>query len=645
MEDWEGFADYHNHFLLMIYIWEAIKTVTTKVLAWDLLADYQLLDCLLLGRTRTFGHQNRIGPTFLLIFRIMFFIYRFYLTKIRPGEFRFPVLEFVLQERSVVIANELAAHHGEPSHCETVPSMQADVYLLHEANRHRFARQKRGPMNGGSLLSQLLVAPSRARPYLTSGKARRSAESHRRPDRSNERSKLFQIRNPFEAQADASQADGSVQRWILRPNRTSKSWFRLQRFAIWTCCISIYSISINIMVAIFITVASIITPMGFEIHYQTCVRYLKRVQAREWAARNLSLGQEHELSYAGMYMAFNKTLACDMDIMDTPIVQFWHDDPNLVQANAYSLARIAFDVIDNVIFYFDFTLYFLAQSYLLFMVSYDLILNSNEIRRQLLAMNKRLRGHTPCGPAADPGRPLLPLSSNSASDLEHDLASTSSYLSFRREREPSSGLAPAWGATSGGKTTAPAGWEPAGRVGQDRRLVGDISTLQTTLIDHFKLVRTYNAFVSPYFFLLLLTLGAISITYIVHIFTIRSGAITLEFLFTQLSSLVMVIYLLSLSSLAHLYSARLHPLVASTMALDNTNSLTKLRWVTIMKHFHPKPMFCFTLVHKTEISLLFCLKLISWVFTSILVLASYLHVYQTKTGKSASKGPQNLMPW
>jgi hypothetical protein len=90
--------------------------------------------------------------------------------------------------------------------------------------------------------------------------------------------------------------------------------------------------------------------------------------------------------------------------------------------------------------------------------------------------------------------------------------------------------------------------------------------------------------------------------------TLRSRAIETEFVIAEISVTLLSLVLLSMAALVRSQNVQMYPIITQIMAKDSIDSLTKTRWLTIVQHYYPRSLYCFTLFDISEISWLYCLK-------------------------------------
>jgi hypothetical protein len=140
------------------------------------------------------------------------------------------------------------------------------------------------------------------------------------------------------------------------------------------------------------------------------------------------------------------------------------------------------------------------------------------------------------------------------------------------------------------------------------QLAERVARLQATLVDHFELIKSYNPFISYVLAIVIFIWMTYTIMLCIWMGSTSSRSIMLEFVAFELYAAAYLMPLLGVTSLTTSQNRRLYPLIASVMALDDTNPDEKARWWTIISYYYPKPMFCFTLFNSIQISWLFSLK-------------------------------------
>lgn len=216
------------------------------------------------------------------------------------------------------------------------------------------------------------------------------------------------------------------------------------------------------------------------------------------------------------------------------------------QFNLYQLVRLTADIVENCFIYTEFTLCFLGHLHILTINSVDILQNAQKIRSLLIGLIER---------------PLV-----------------------RQISWPDR-----------------FGWEPA----QDRR---DLAECQAILVDHFRLIMAHNSYAS--FFYVFLFAGWLLYTVVICVWMaqVQSRAVEFEFVMVELAcSLLCISYFVS-SNLVHSSSFHLYALITKLMAADSPNSVTKLRWLTILMYYFPRSLCCVSIFGYFRISWFFSLK-------------------------------------
>lgn len=360
---------------------------------------------------------------------------------------------------------------------------------------------------------------------------------------------------------------------ILRPNRSAECWLKMDQlnralffglatsFLVW-CALLTFAIG-----------GSIFTGTGFELAYSSCARWLRDQQKVDKAA------------FAYIYRTPLR-LADELPFEKLPTVI----SIELPAATAYNLVRIVVDLAENYLIYVEFTWAVWSTFYLVICSSIDVINNAEQIKPMLSAAINRFNGQRSVK--------ITPLSVVPTAFNKRKQAKLR-----KTKRQPSNLSRPPE--------------TPSVEAEGEQRLAIVVEHLQAVLVDHFELIRSYNTFVS---YILNLPIGCwISYTLIICIWMSRIKHLTLEteFKMAQIGALFCTFSVMSSAVIVRSHNRALYPLIASLMALDDLevqkfpssmNSITKYRWITIMKYYAPKPTFCFTLFNSTQVSWLFCLK-------------------------------------
>lgn len=237
------------------------------------------------------------------------------------------------------------------------------------------------------------------------------------------------------------------------------------------------------------------------------------------------------------------------------------------QFNFYHLLRVSLDLIENLVIYLDVVAAFSANTTLAVMISADVRHYSYQISirlKQAIAQNK---SHT-----------LYELSKSNS------------------------------------------------RIWVDDSKLTD---LQATIIDNFHSVQFYDRFVSFY------------VTFCVSVWIVYSVLVSswmlapvrfadtakFEWYFVHAVSTVYVLVIIGSFAQVRIACKNLYPLISTVAALDGDHFDRKNRWLTIMKHYNPKPLYCFTMFKSSEVSWMFLFKLFAWMFSALLVASNFFIVY------------------
>lgn len=571
-------------FLLIKYLFIDSFSFKGKL---SFLADYYYLDCLLIGRFRFVGRTNRMSGEILLVFVIMFSVYRFICLLFVPQHFKFVSIEFLLYDYEDVLMNEIKSeslaatpslspmpgYHQEFSSLRTMPSyLRAHERVVADCNNQTIAF----------------------------GKATKYKINQEFPlglDGANKLA-LFYLREHFDANVQ--------ERLILRPNRSAESWLKLNEC---TCLLSIGAVCtiVGWLLLMYYTLGgSVLTNLGFELSYPTCVTWLRDCQLEQANATNPATGATSNLN-----CSTPKSSLFDLTtIYQTPRV-LGHERPldqipsvipleGIQQMGWYNLARLLADLVENHLVYIEFIDNFVCLVYVNSINSFDVILNARQIKRRLEQLIHSLEQRQ-----------------------SHQRASYRTYDSTITITGPMVRAANSARWRAGG----PAESMPTIQD-HDVETLEQIDKIQAILTDHFELVKSYNAFISFFTTIYLLCWLLATMTVCSWMATIksRSTGIEKEFAMAEIGGTMVAFFLTVPFAITKSENTRLYPLISRAMALDLSDPTKKHRWSTIIKHFYPRPLYCFAIFGSSEISWLFCLKLVSWVMSAFVVMANFFYM-------------------
>ena len=538
---------------LALYLLSIIKTCAVKLLGLGLLGERPLLDCLLVGRFRYYGRTSDISALLLLIFGGSFLFYRFVMCSLRPN-FRFSCVEFMLHSSEQVHSVERAsvrARRGEASE----PAQEAN-----------FGRKDKSAELGLHSCDP-----------------------------------VFFLKNPF--------ATSAHDRWILRPNRSLVSHKYLNRFASLMClqCCAIYLLWFYL--TFYLLAGTIMTNLGFELAYPKCVHWLLGLEGPEGEHYRRLI---YAPSQAGLHLAWlNKTIARqEMSLDQLPFVlPLIEADQQSVAESWYNFARISGDLGENLFWYYEFLGYYMGLSFLVLVLSIDVARNASKITQILEEILHQLRLVEPRRlSSGDQGAGHLWSSPKLLQgNLEHQEKSEQRFC-FNGPKMYQTILA-----------------DPAERYAEHLRkssLANKITRAQAMLMDHFILINQYNDYVSFFVSLLLLLVLLYSLAFCAWIVQISSAALESEFIIAELCGILFTSSLLAGVCISRSYTYKMYSLISSIIAHEETRNgqspnqwpesrehrSTTARWKAIIKHYYPKPMYCFSLLGSVELSWLFMIK-------------------------------------
>ena len=256
---------------MSVYLIELIRYLLIHLISLDALYEYHYLDCFLLGRFRFIGRTNKISSRIMLTFLSGFIMYRYITFVIKP-DFKLQIVEFLLYEYKQVVDAETKFKSSQPTGNILNPPARAQ----YSSADQRVDEIKIGNESG-------LVEPN----------------------------PVLYLRNHFDGHSIDS-------KWILRPNRTSESWIILRGWVRFGQCTLGAVIILFISVSAYSIAGSILTDLGYEIAYPTCVAYIQDKQRAPEASAQITstLGDNNrtttsdfhtnELDYSYIYLTPTK---------------------------------------------------------------------------------------------------------------------------------------------------------------------------------------------------------------------------------------------------------------------------------------------------------------------------------------------------
>jgi hypothetical protein len=589
-------AKWHLIASVLVYAYLMAKYVLIELMGHlGVLENYQWLDCCLLGRFRFVGRTNKIANEMAIWALLVFIIIRLVYSSHLARRFRYHFIEFLWQDFEEVqrmdsLDNERQRRSRRHHHFGHNEHDQMSLFERRQLVR-KLVQTDRVLVLGGGGRRSVRKCTALARDRLHPGG---STTDPYNP--------LFHVKRSV----IGASASGQI---FLRLNRTRDSWLALRRINEYLALFAVCTLFCWTLILANVIGGSIITSQGFELAYPSCVVWLREQQ-------------RHNKSFYSFIYQAPQLLTNELPLEQLPsIIPFSLGQLN--QATVYDWFRVVFDLAETSVIYLEFLFFVLLTDYGVALASADINMNARAIRAVVLELiekfearldGQRQRQQIKCsyGPEKWPAPPPPRLSRQHTT-----IGLVPTYYCTPSERLQARPMMMPW------NTTDPAGGRPrppAVRLIDDRCLKDDTIYLQALLVDHFKLIQSYNAFVSC---VMLNPIGCL-VTYTIIICVWMSGikrrAIQTEFIMAESGALLMTFMTLSSAAFAGAYNRRLYPLIAKLMALDQLNcfrlhqaiehpsSITKLRWITILKYYFPKSSFCFTLFDSTEVSWFFCLK-------------------------------------
>lgn len=231
------FALFLNHASICCYVYILIRGTMIEVMKFEQLADYQYLDCFILGRFRFIGRTRKVSNLILMLFVFVYLVYRYVVGVVAPEQFRFYALEFLADD-------------------------YADV-LIKCAGKRGAGRRAGHP----SWQTSSTLHDGRASWQIDAGE---------------QFDAIYHLKTTFDLDATFRQLETTQDTWIRRPNRTSKGWLILSRCStVYFYLTVIFIVSLS-SVVFFSNFGSIVSNMGFELAYgPACLSWIRDQQRRQ----------------------------------------------------------------------------------------------------------------------------------------------------------------------------------------------------------------------------------------------------------------------------------------------------------------------------------------------------------------------------
>lgn len=344
----------------------------------------------------------------------------------------------------------------------------------------------------------------------------------------------------------------------IRPNRTASARLRLSRFVLSYSISAVTFMLLASPFAIYIIWSSLLSQQGFELYYNLCTDYIVRHQPL--LAINASTRANPNSNYphhlfeellSQIYVPTKTVGELARERLNAPAVLPTRPFVNL--RAPYHWLRIFLDLFETSFIWMLAGFSFFLDTFIAFVQVYDLFIYFLHVEQ------------------------ALQLNLNHLKRLEI----------FRRTGEPSS------------------------MVQLVHRKSPSVASVQTLQMDFFRLVGSYDAYISLVIAFSVCLWLIISLMVCVHILDFGGGTrskVRAEVYLIELFISVNFFAVVGSFAAARRRFRQLYSLLASNMALDQDVHNTKLLWVGLLKYFQPRPIYCFTIFGFTEISWFFCLK-------------------------------------
>lgn len=332
--------------------------------------------------------------------------------------------------------------------------------------------------------------------------------------------------------------------YILKPNRTVEGRRILVGFT------RLYQILVGFFIgAVLAFVYSVIvtvifTRTGFELSYITCVNWI----------RNYTKTNGHQ-DYEFIYIPDErKGIMSNADRYDYVYIP-WN---NFTEINFYHTLRIICDFAESFLFWVDTAVAFYFYTFVGCISCLDILIYYFSLRTKIMKTNNRIR--------------------KKQTMYVNELNQV--YLSdIPRVREISPDINHC-----------------------------ELSDIQATVVDFFRLVRNYNNYAAFYTFQVILLWVTYTILFCGWFCATERSVQVVEWYLIEVVATIFMIFIIGSFGLVDYINRRMYNYLATIMTLDTNLATTKRRWCLIMDFYSPDPLYCFTMFRSTKITVLLCLK-------------------------------------
>lgn len=339
---------------------------------------------------------------------------------------------------------------------------------------------------------------------------------------------------------------------IQRLDRTPRCWQILARYTINYVLLIMVTAMVVTTSLFFLLSPSLFNSLGYCMRYSSCTRWLR------------TLNESQQVAYSYLIDPQQNVGCSVVKTRDLPIILPFN---NFIPFNVFHVTRIVFDFMDDNIVYMDFFFTHACHLYIMLVMVSESYLNVSRMKPKLTSLIYTLN-----------------LVVNNWNIRENYMANLDMVTIRRRDKFPF-------------------------RLNyHEVELQKDLIEIQKIISDHFRKTTSYNSYIS--FHCLFCVVIWLVYATVLCLWVGLSGrqAVLAELYFSMGLASVLFMAMFSLPASYRRVNLSLYTPISSLMALDYFNHTTKSTWITILDHFHPRPMYCFSILGSTELSWLFALK-------------------------------------
>jgi len=573
-----------------LYVLMVLKCFTVLLLDIDALRELRYVDCLLLGRVSFHGGFIEALRFLVPSSLVIIIASRLYLQVTRIHH---PIFNFIIKHSSYL----------DDQYQHLIGAQELHETLLTDKLSNKSSNYELKLKN-----NQLIRVPYRQAFVSSNGLLYRHMIKGEQLDRI-----MFILPEDLMKENKTSERQKLA---ILRLSRSLDVWcVTLFWSVVFLVAMTVVTLTLGCFY-VYVTRPTVVTRKGFELTYSNCVKWIiernrdKKFSSSKVDGPNGLSQNDYGLDYASIYQPSERQLAPENrnenEWIDRTLVTEILPMEN-VTSSWYHEVRILMDSFDTLFFVLSGWLMFASHFTLVTSAIFDIIMNTSEVGKRLKSMLHRWDLH---------GEKKYEIIMEDFQSMEFKLMKDFG-TTFPAAELPSSHMCHLRGLGRLRVMDIKAKYYDDERHRLLSKIIsqqtgsmgtGEIFELQLLLIDHFKLLRSYSHYVGYYFAFVVAAWACFTASVVIWFGFAGGEGIFLIFYAVQILGTTGVVTCLCVLAYVRGRNRRLYSYVATLMARDANYTETKRLWLQIVDYFTPKPLYCFTLASRTEISFMLIIK-------------------------------------